>query len=220
MPTDYNQLIKSNFVKLVVLMLLSMVMGIVSFGLLTDKHINLWLVEFNGDKKESKADTIYTQLPPRVDTVFKEKEVVGLGNKSTPKPAVGKLYLDKEPAVTKKETAGVPGKNINTGTNNGIIGDNATMGAVQPKFGASLMGDLEAQIPSKTTKVRFMYSSSSIFSKKATDDLINMFIERGYENVHYIVDFSNHVKAPPLQVIRMTKPQEKDAVQFFVNAEQ
>lgn len=98
MATDYNKLIKDNFVRLVVLMVLAIIMGIVIVGLSTDRHINLWVVEFNADKKDIqktpdtalmtknvKPDTVY--IASKQDRLPKNFPILGLEKKTTSKKA-------------------------------------------------------------------------------------------------------------------------------------
>jgi hypothetical protein len=119
----------------------------------------------------------------------------------------------------KLDTVVVSQKNFNSGTNNGIIGDNGVINKpIQPHPVNALVEELEKKIPNKSMSVRFMFSSNSKFSKVFTDELIDMFKHKGYTDVNWIVDLANEIKAPPRQVTLMSK-HDPGVVQFFVNAE-
>jgi hypothetical protein len=76
MATDWNQFIKNNFVKIVVIILLVLITSIVLFGLFTKKHINLFGLEING-----KSETEYKERIVHVhDTIVTYKNDIKAKN--------------------------------------------------------------------------------------------------------------------------------------------
>lgn len=159
MAANYNELIKDNFVKIIACLLLITILIIIGVGLLTDKHISLWVIEFNGNKKEAKVDTIYINK----DSISRNKEerIAKINSSKRQDELARKLIADPKSDNSKKifdnKQAHVDELNQNYGPNNGVIGGNNNTvinSGIQPRILSDLdFEDFFRNFPNKHTRI-------------------------------------------------------------------
>jgi hypothetical protein len=189
--------------------ILIIVLSVVAFKAVTGRYVKFFGIEINAPK--SKPDTVnkIVQVPP--DTTQNKKE------NNIKQPVVVFRTIDKKTEPAKDTAPKIQAKNVNTGTNNGIIGDNATVNApIQPHPDSYHVKEMNRLIPNKDTAIEFYYQGNSRMSQVFVEELISMLKKDGYKNMHEIVDMGNDLNAPK-GINKMNNKNGK--IRFFINVE-
>lgn len=124
MATDWVKVFQSKFGKIVISIVVIVFLCVISIGILTDKPIDFWGLRFNTREYITKKDTVMVK---GLDSATKELPVTGApSSKTTQKNKSGKKVINLNSGTNNGIQGGdgnVQGKNINTGINNGHIGD-------------------------------------------------------------------------------------------------
>lgn len=133
-----------------------------------------------------------------------------------------KIIVYKEKATSKpiKDSAVIiNAKNVNTGTNNGIIGDNNVITEpVQPHPDSIHVTGFIKLFPDRSTKASFAYMTDNKSSRIFTYELVELLKNNGYSNLG-IGNYLMHsgVQNFKKNTIRRTKDSPDGTMNFFVN---
>lgn len=217
MATDWGKILNMKFSKIILSIIAFLLLIIVLVGAFSNKHIKIWGLEFNEKQKtDTVTITTHADIPKVIDSpVIQQKQKAIPINITIPPYTKNETHPKPE---IKDTVVLVKGKNVNTGTNNGIIGDNATVNApIQPHPDASHVIEMNKLVPNKKTKIRLYYNSNSRQSEVFTRELINLLKADGYIDIGFLMALDNALKADFKGIHRMIKG-EGD-VNFFVTVE-
>lgn len=113
----------------------------------------------------------------------------------------------------------IVGKNVNTGTNNGVIGDNTTINApLQPHPTTEMVQSFIEDYPDKNSKLKFMYRSDSRMSNIYANELIELLRKAGYDSIGWEIDISNSMRAEK-RGIHLVEDKGDGIIRYFVQVE-
>lgn len=170
----------------IVISILIVVLFVILFKMLSGRYVNIFGLEVN----KKNADTMYVQKPIIVPTAEPEKE--NIKKPASPQvvyvPLPSKNTNNKQKDTTPKITA----KNVNTGTNSGIVGD-VTVNNGRPvralteeykrRFLNRLSDTLKAHGLSKDVSIRFGSTMGSDESFEFTKIVIGFLRSIGFSNI-------------------------------------
>lgn len=123
MGTNWESLIKHNIIKICITVLILAFVAIICVGLFTNKHINMFGLEFNSPNNKSEdQNKSNTENKEKKDTGKSHTVTLKLPTKLTFRNNQQENYKQNLSKDTPTATI-INGKNINTGVNNGNIGD-------------------------------------------------------------------------------------------------
>lgn len=218
MPTAnkhwFSDLWKNKFVKVPVIIIIWAILGLVLF--LVGKIIFGYNVKIGSfESNPHKPDTV--RIIEKQITPAKQDSPISFVSPKA--PPVNVPVIIKQITPTRKDTTPtIVGKNINTGTNNGIIGDNAVINTpLQVHPDKSHVEGMAKYVKSKTDSIQLYYNLSSKRSQVFVEEFIEMLKSDGYIKVVEIIDLANGLKAP--KGIHLMKDKGDNVLRFFITVE-
>lgn len=197
--------LKDKRVKIPILILLYFFIGFCLF--LFIKGSLGYPVKFLGiemNQPTPKTDTIkMTQPTVSRDTIRIEVAATEKQQSPTNVPLPGKE--NKRPDTVTV----VQGKNVNTGTNNGIIGDNATIsGPIQARPTQKEVIEFNKRFPDRSMKVVISWESGNRRAEMFATDFITLLKTNGYKSVEWSIVMGNFSAEPIGLLIMKSDPAE------------
>lgn len=222
MSTDWGKFIPMKIGKILGVIILLLLIASICIGLLTNKHIKLWVLEFNApiNTSEKELPTQPTTILIAKDSPITSKPINKLITETKTKPNT----VDRTQSQSK--TNQQIGKNIVGGDNHGIVGDNNIVNApIQPYPSKDIIDKIISETRGFSTPIRFMYSSNSKMSEVYITELIKILNNKGFTDVYTIVDLANSIKVEK-GVHKMEPddpnprtPEKEFSLQYFINAD-
>ena len=181
MPVKIEELIKHNFIKFIIVVLLAIIICIVGVGLLSNKHINFLGIEFNGDIKEkeseNKKDTVFIVQKPTLQSVISDKKTVKFRPSTFPKQTL-KDTMPKTSIDAKDNSHVINGNNNQVGVNGDV-----NYGVQQRHLDQTILDKIISRQPKTSGKINIWFVRDDKESYNYGNEIFQTLWINGYKNI-------------------------------------